>query len=842
MKLALKILIGTLLGLLLAATAAGLWYISTKQPQRSGEVNLTQLSAPVTVRYDEYGIPHIKAGNEADLYRALGYVHAQDRLFQMEMIRRLAQGELAEVLGPKLVKVDRLFRTLGLRAHAQQQAAALDPQSPAVLAQTAYLDGVNQFQASHPAPFEFDLLGIPKRPFTLQDTLAVSGYLAYSFAAAFKTEPLLTYVRDELGEDYLNIFDLDWNPQGVVQKAGKTALTPQHLRPPEAVLSAAQTAPVDALGERFKAHQNAAMRAPSPDWQALSQLAQVSQEAQRLASVPLFEGSNAWAVSGQRTSSGKPMLAGDPHIGFSLPAVWYEAHLSAPGFELYGNFQALNASALLGHNSQFGWSLTMFQNDDIDLIAEKVNPRNPSQVWFEGQWVELESSEETIKVKGGKPVKLQLQRSPNGPIISSAFRDTLGDAPVSMWWTFLQTDNPILEAFYDLNRANTLAKARAAASKIHAPGLNVVWANEAGDIGWWAAAKLPVRPLYVKPQFILDGGELEAEKLGFYRFSDNPQEENPARGYIVSANHQPISTSGIPIPGYYNLYDRAQTLEDRLGNDELQWNQLNTESLQLSTQTAYFWRVLSPLMPDLSDVVRDPLERSVFDSLVQWDGQYTTPNIPPTVFTQFAYELTQAAMADELDKVQFANLLGTRALDLALPRLTDDEASPWWDNLHTDKVETRRDIVRTAWKATIAHLKKALGPSPNDWGWGNAHTLTHAHPLAAQKPLDWVFNVGPFPAPGAHEVPNNLSAPMGPAPWAVTYGPSTRRIIDFANVGKSQSINPVGQSGVLFDPHYSDQAAAYVIGGYLMRYFLEKDVVANTHDTLQLKPVPQKSQ
>ncbi|TXT35361.1 MAG: penicillin amidase [Comamonadaceae bacterium] len=806
MKLAVKILIGLLLGVLLAATVGLFWYISTKQPQRSGELTLTHLNAPVTVRYDEYGIPHIRAENEPDLYRALGYVHAQDRLFQMEMVRRLAQGELAEILGPKLIKVDRLFRTLGLRANAQQKVAAMDRQNPAIAAQSAYLDGINQFQASHPAPFEFDILGIPKRPFTLQDTVAVSGYLAYSFAAAFKTEPMLTYVRDELGEDYLKIFDLDWNPQGVIQKHAKTTLNPA---PP---------------------------KRPTPDWPALNQLAQVSQEAQTLASVPLFEGSNAWAVSGLRTSSGKPMLAGDPHIGFALPSVWYEAHLSMPGFELYGNFQALNASALLGHNAQFGWSLTMFQNDDIDLVAEKVNPRNASQVWFDNQWVELESTEDTIQVKGGKPVKLMLQRSPHGPIISNAFKDTLGDAPVAMWWTFLEADNPVMEAFYELNRADTLAKARAASSKIHAPGLNVVWANASGDIGWWAAAKLPVRPLYVNPAFILDGGSPESEKLGFYRFSDNPQEENPQRGYIVSANHQPQSTSGIPVPGYFNAYDRAQALEDRLGNNELQWNQLNTESLQLSTQTAYFWRVLEPLMPDLSDVVRDPLERSVFDSLVLWDGQYSVLNIPPTVFTQFVYELTRAAMADELSKAQFANLLGTRALDLALPRLASDEQSPWWDDIKTEKTETRRDIVRIAWKATITHLKKSLGPSPNDWGWGNAHTLTHAHPLAAQKPLDWVFNVGPFPAPGGREVPNNLGGPVGPAPWAVTYGPSTRRIIDFANAGKSQSVNPVGQSGVLFDAHYSDQAAAYVLGGYLMRYLYDKDVTANTHDTLTIRP------
>ena len=802
MKLALKISIALLLTLMVIATGGVFWYLNTKSPQRSGELTLAGLGAPVSVRYDERGVPHIKASNESDLYRALGYVHAQDRLFQMEMTRRLAQGELAEIMGPKLVKVDRLFRTLGLRDHAAKVVAKLDPNSPAVKAQSAYLDGINQFQASHPAPMEFDLLDVPKRPFTLQDTVAVSGYLAYSFAAAFKTEPVLTFVRDELGENYLRIFDLEWNPLGVLSK------------PPTAAIK--------------------------PDWQALNQIAQISQEVQELAGVPLFEGSNAWAVSGLRTSSGKPILAGDPHIGFSAPSVWYEAHLSMPGFELYGNFQALNASALLGHNQQFGWNLTMFQNDDIDLIAEKVNPANLNQVWYQGQWADLQSQEETIKVKGSKSIKLTLQRSPHGPIISNAFRDSLGKTQVAMWWTFLETDNPLLEAFYELNRADTLAKGRQAASKIHAPGLNVVWASATGDIAWWAAAKLPIRPAGVNPAFILDGGEPEADKLGFYRFSDNPQEENPPRGYILSANHQPKSTSGLPIPGYYNPPDRAQALEDRLANDSILWNALNSQALQLTTQTAYFWRVLEPLMPSLSEVVREPLERSVFDSLTLWDGQYSVPNIPPTVFTQFLYELAKAAMADELGDVQFKNLLGTRALDLALPRLAADENSPWWDNARTEKVETRKDIVRIAWRATIAHLKETLGKSPNDWGWGAAHTLTHVHPMATQQPFEWLFNVGPFNVPGGREVPNNLSTAIGPAPWAVSYGPSTRSVIDFADAAKARGINPLGQSGVPFDRHYSDQAAAYVVGGYMQQYLSEQDVTANTRSTLTLIPAAAK--
>ena len=799
MKRSLKIFLLLLVTLTIAAAAATAWYLHTKQPQRAGELTLTQLTAPVSVRFDERGVPHIQAENEPDLYRALGYVHAQDRLFQMEMVRRLAQGELAEVLGPKLLDVDRLFRTLGIRDYAQKQALEMDMKSPTAKALSAYLDGINQYQASHPAPLEFDLLGIPKRPFTPQDTLAVTGYLAYSFAAAFRTEPVLTYVRDKLGAPYLKIFDLDWNPQGVISASPTVGMNNQ-------------------------------------DWHKLDLIAQLSQQALTAAGLPQFEGSNAWAVDGSRTASGKPLLAGDPHIGFSVPSVWYEAHLSMPGFELYGHLQALSPAALLGHNRQFGWSVTMFQNDDLDLIAEKTNPKNPNQIWVKGQWVTLQSRKETILVKGAEPVTLTLRRSPHGPIITDAFPDSLGKTPVAMWWAFLETENPIQEAFYALNRADTLEKARNAASKIHAPGLNVVWANAEGNIAWWAAAKLPIRPDKVQPSFILDGSTDEADKNGFYRFSDNPHEENPARGYIVSANHQPMPSSGVPVPGYYNLPDRAQRLDEHLRNDTVKWDLKNSQSIQLDTQNGYGPRVLRPLLPVLNEIVTDPLERALLESLAKWNGNYSLLNIPPTLFTQLLYELARVTMADKLGEVQFANMLGTRALDLALPRLAEDANSPWWDNRNTPAVESRADTLKVVWRATLDHLQATLGKNATDWGWGKAHTLTHGHPLAAQKPLDRLFNVGPFAAPGGRETPNNLATAIGPAPWAVSYGPSTRRLIDFADPTHSLGINPVGQSGVLFDRHYKDQAQTYIDGGYVAQHLSAVDVATYTRSTLTLRP------
>ena len=789
----------TALALLIVVLAAGAGgYLYSKQPSRQGMVELQHLQGSVTVRYDERGVPHIRAENDTDLYRALGYVHAQDRLFQMEVLRRLARGELAEVLGPKLLDTDKLMRSLRIRERAETYLANLDKQSPSFIAMQAYLDGINQYQDSHAKPVEFDVLGIPKRPFTAQDTISIAGYMAYSFAAAFRTEPLLTFVRDQLGPEYLNIFDLDWQPKGVLN------------------------GPAPALA--------------SADWKDLNALARLSEQALADNGLPQFEGSNAWAVAGSRTQSGKPLLAGDPHIRFSAPSVWYEAHLSAPGFELYGHYQALMPFASLGMNHDFGWSITMFQNDDLDLIAEKVNPDNPNQVWYRGNWVDMTTSEQQIAVKGQAPVTLVLRQSPHGPIVNDALGSGVGKTPIAMWWAFLESQNPILEGFYQLNRADTLAKARGAASKIQAPGLNVVWANAKGDIGWWAAAQLPKRPAGVSPWFILDGSTTEADKDGFYPFSANPQEENPARGYIVSANFQPLSPTGMEIPGYYNLADRGQQLNRQLSDNTMKWDLENSQKLQLGTTTAYGPRLLAPLLPVLREVLKDTAELKLVDQLAQWKGDYPLDSTSATLFNQFLFNLTDATMRDELGNDFFETLLSTRVIDAALPRLAATADSPWWDNRSTLGKETRADTVKAAWQASIAHLKSTLGADASQWQWGSAHTLTHGHPLGQQKPLDLIFNVGPFAAPGTHEVPNNLSAKIGPAPWPVTYGPSTRRLIDFADPAHSLTVNPVGQSGVLFDRHFDDQAEAYIEGVYFQAHLNDEEVTANTRSTLKLLP------
>ncbi len=779
-----------LLTLILVLAAVAGWRVWVSLPEREGSLMLSGLSAPVTVRYDERGVPHISASNDIDLYRALGYVHAQDRLFQMEMLRRLARGELAEILGPSLLETDRLFRTLGLRHRGEQLSARMDRSNPVTLALMAYLDGINQFQERGRLPVEFTLLGIEPRDFHPEDTMAVGGYLAFSFAAAFRTEPVLTRIRDHLGLDHLRIFKTDG------------------LRPSRSAALSPQTT------------------------EQLGRLALLGTDTVEQMRLPLMHGSNAWVIGGARTASGKPVLAGDPHITYALPSVWYEAHLQAPGFELYGHHQALSPFALLGHNRHFGWSLTMFQNDDVDFIAEKLDPSKPGQVWHQGRWVNLEERREVIQVKGQAPVELPVRISPHGPLITDLFKPVLPQQAVSLWWTFLDSENPILEAFHQLNRADTLNKAREAVKAIHAPGLNVVWANARGDIAWWAAGRLAQRPAGVDPSFILDAARGEAVKGPYLPFERNPQEENPARGYIVSANQQPAGTH--PPPGYYNLPERARRIDAALNHPKLRWTSEQAQALQQDVTTAYASGMLRHMLPALQ--TQAPAEAELLQGLAAWDGAYDASSINPTLFTQWLYEVARATLQDELGPSFFEQLLKTRALDHALPRLMADPSSPWWDDRETAGVETREQILLRAWQAALSHLRSLYGEQAAQWTWGRAHTVTHGHPLGRKKPLHLLFDTGPYPVPGGREIINNFAHPIGPAPWLVTYGPSTRRVIDFAQPERAVGINPVGQSGVLFDRHYRDQAEAFHRGLYQPQHLLEADIRAHTQSTLKLKP------
>lgn len=793
--LLLKRLLLALLALLVLAVLAGWLWLRGRVPDLNGTVQLPGQRDSVEVLYDSYGIPHIYARSEADLFYAFGYVHARDRLFQMELLRRLADGRLAEVFGPSALPSDRLFRTLSLRHHANHTLDSVyrkNPDAPFVRAAEAYVRGVNAFIEGGETPLEFTLADIPKTPFTLADCEIIQGFLAFGFAEAFRSDAYFTTILENLGPDYLADFNADW-PDDEPKIPVQTSLPQPGEGPGKGVLTAAQT---------------------------LARLANHVTRLQKTLPAPPFVGSNGWVISGKKTASGKPILSNDTHIPFSQPAVWYEAHLVCPAFNFYGNFLAGTPFGALGHNESGGWGLTMFENDDVDFFREKPNPQNPNQVWFHDHWEDLKIRTEIIRVKDSADVVLPVRESRHGILIQdvepSLQQTGLTAPPVALWWTFLKFPNRAAEAFYELAHANTAAQAGAAVAKLHAPGLNVMWADASGNIAWWAAAKLPIRPAHVRPYLLLDGSTGADDPTGWLPFSQNPQSLNPERGVLFSANNQPDDAGTGLVPGYYMAGDRARRIEQLLFAEKKDWTPDAVRTVVNDVTNPQFPLLLKDLLPLVKPAVLNSDNRNVvkaFLALERWKGEHELASTEPTVFYRFLYHVGELALRDELGEWMHP-FFDHACFKRNMARWLRRDASPWWDNRATPARETRVQILTEAFRRAVADLENQLGPDPADWRWERVHTLTHQHPLAMVGPvLARYFNVGPLPVPGGRETLNNLDFFIDSTGlYPVVYGPALRRVVDFADMAHGTSVLPTGQSGHRASPHYADQADLFAQG------------------------------
>ncbi|MBA4853237.1 penicillin acylase family protein [Emticicia sp. BO119] len=780
MKLFKKILLGILILIVLVGIGIFLWLNSFK-PDLNTDLQLKGLKKEVEVLYDDYGIPHIYAQNEEDLFYAFGYVHAQDRLFQMELIRRLADGRLAELFGKDAIPSDKFFRTLGFRKHAKWTIDSLvknNPDAPFVRASQAYVKGINAFIETGKGPLEFSLASIPKTPFTLEDTYIIAGYMGFTFAEAFRSESIATYIYNKYGDTYLKDVWSQW-PKG------------------EPTIS------VQARDSVAKVAKNLAKIA--------NQLASIETSAP----FPPYHGSNGWVLSGTKTKSGKPILSNDTHIAFSQPSVWYEAHLECPGFKFYGNFLAGAPLAALGHSQYGGWGLTMFENDDVDFFREKANPKNPNQVWYKDHWEDLKIYEEIIKVKDGTDLKIQVKNSRHGILMNDSF-DKMADHqdPIAMWWVFNQFPSHFLEIFYDIAHAKNAAEARKAVSVLTAPGLNFMWADTGGNIAWWAAAKLPKRPTHVNPMLILDGSSGNDDPTGWLDFSQNPQILNPQRGVLYTANNQPADMGGGLIPGYYVPGDRAKRIEQLLLTDKKDWTQGELRKVINDVTSPNTKGLLRSIIPIIFAEELSPLAKRSIEKLIPWEGTHNLEEVEPTIFYRFIYYILVNTVKDELGDEIFESFEHNVNFKRNMITLIKKEDSPWWDNIHTKERETRRQILTRSLNEAVASLEQQLGNDVDQWQWKKVHTLTHKHPLGILPIVGKLFNVGPFPVPGGRETINNLDFPIDSTGiYEVSYGPALRRIIDFANPEHSESVLPTGQSGNVMSKHYDDQASMFVEGG-----------------------------
>lgn len=791
MKFLLKAVLALVVLLGLAALGVYIYALGLR-PQYSGEVEMASLIEDAEVFYDEYGIPHIYAQNASDAYFSLGYVHAQDRLFQMDLLRRVGSGRLSEFFGETTLGVDRLFRTLGIAESAKKSARGfneLDPELKTVV--QSYLNGVNHFMETGPVPLEYLIGGLPRESFTVEDVYSTAGYMAFSFAAALRTDPLVQQISDRLGQEYL------------------TDLAVHHY--PGETVAPARTV-IDSV--------------PTISENVLAQLDQLA--------LPVFMGSNNWVVSGSRTKSGKPIMANDTHIKYSQPSTWFEAHIEFPGNRLYGNFLAGIPLALIGHNEHISWGITMFQNDDIDFYFEEMHPEDSLKVRYQNiLWADVEVNREIIKIKDAPNDTLWVQKTPHGPIVNE-FIGQKFSRPVSMFWTYNRLPNQLPQSFLSLNRAKNIDQARDAIKLIHAPGLNFCYADTDNNIALWSAAHLIHRPEHVDSKLILNGATGHDDPIGFYPFSANPQVENPPSGMVYSANSQHDTTAaGIVLPGYYSADARMNRIAELLNEKDV-WTVEEMKKVAPDNYSPYDARLAKVFYKEITQSGDDDLIQ-FFEPLNTWQGDHEIESKTPVLYYPLLYHMLQHTFADELGEEQFGNFLNTPLMKRTIHKLFNLEQSVWFDDVSTtDKREGKHEIIVLAAHSAAKQLKEQ-NPSGDFPTWGDVHTIEFEHPMGAVKPLDKIFNIGPFPIAGTNESVNQEAFQYtNSGVYPVAHGPQMRILIDMAEPEQSISVNPTGQSGNPLSEFYSDQAALFIGEKYRPQLMNRKDIEQNARYKLQL--------
>ncbi len=807
------ILIGLAAVLTLVSAGIGI-YLYTRLPDIDGTFSSKYLHDKVSVVRDNWGVPHIEAQNGSDTYFAYGFTLAQDRLFQMELQRRASKGELSEIFGPSLLETDKMFRTFLLRHTAEEQLKNeknFDPEALRLL--DAFLAGVNHFIDTQKLPAEFALLGIKPEKFTRTDCLSMIGYMAYNFSFAIETDSVFSIIKSGFPDIDIDVLFPEYSTEN-----------------PTTIMDSDET-------PKPVSQPPAASRQPP---RSLLRIAAILKDAVKFS--PPLRGSNSWVIAPFRSESGKAILANDPHVDLSNPCVWYEAHIRYGDYENYGYHLPLVPFPMIGHNRYKAWALTMFPNDDLDLYYEIFHPEDKTQVMYKGEWVKVNTLEEVIKVKGEPDVKLQITLTPHGPLITDFIDGYSKEKPVSLCWVFHHAENPVLDVAYRMGTANTPEEFGKALSRFAAPGLNVSYADNEGNIAWWAAGKIPVRPDHVNPKEILDGSSGKDEWLGYVPFEDNPHLMNPENGVIVTANNKPTNKpvgSVTNLPGYWPACDRASRITELLSGKE-KWNiedlkkvQLDTKSYTGPEMTANIIRILE----QKADTVKGftDIEKSAYHKLKSWNYENDAVSAGAVVFHFTNSHVLKQILENKLGHEIF-NLYCETTWDYRnfLKAFLREGRSPF-KNSGSDP-ETRNQAVITAFKQAVKVIKEKLGENVEKWQWGKVHSVEYAHPLGEQKPMNLILNIGPFAAPGASDVINNFFAGGTDDEYKVFVGPSPRRLIDYGDLSKSYAALPTGNSGNFMSPHYDDQAEMYIKGEYRNINFTSEQIGKNRRHEMILLP------
>ena len=782
-----------LLGLIIILIIAGYFFTNSLKPDYEGTKTISHLTSEVTINYDDYGIPHIYADNQEDAQRALGYAHAQDRLWQMELLRRIASGRLSEILGESTLESDLFFAGLLTDEASEKTVSELDKNSAEYKLAQAYIDGINEFIKDGSTPIEYRILGLEKKEFTLKDTYNIFAYMAFSFAAAQKTDPVLSSLQTKLGKEYVEELGVDVNPNSTLIHNYNNA------------------------NEEISIAINSIMNSTP---------------------IPPFIGSNSWVVAPDKSMNGKVLFANDPHIGFSSPSVWYEAHIKTPDFESYGYYLGGIPFPTLSHNREFAYGLTMFENDDIDFYQEENHPTDATKYKTANGYKSYTSIDKTVKVKGVDDINITIKSTHHGPIMNDVIPTIDDKNPVAISWIYTKLKNEGINAMYQVSRSKNKAEFEKGIAMIHAPGLNFMYGDASDNIAWYAAAKLYKFAENVNPKFILDGASGKEDIVEYLDFSQNPQAHNPSWNYVYSANNQPDSIAGMLYPGYYLPEDRAKRIVELL-EPKNDWSKEDYMKMLMDSKSSMTPNLVEHIVKNVSGNLTTDNENTALEILENWDGNFVKSSQGATIYTKFIYYFLNNTFEDEIGEKTFADFKNTHLIARAINDQLQRENSVWWDNINTKDIkEDKSRILTLSFTETVASLENQLGNNVNSWTWNRVHKLTHRHPLGVVKLLDYLFNfnVGEFEVDGANEVINNLMYDVTDNKVNdITGGPSTRRIVDFSDIENSMSILPTGNSGNPFSKHYRDQAQMYADGEY-RKMKMNKEEIESVSTKLILKP------
>lgn len=824
-----KIVLVVVVVVIVIVAAGGFFIVRASFPQTDGNLTVPGLKEQVDVYRDANAIPHIYAQNSHDLFFAQGYVQAQDRFWQMDFERHIGDGRLSEIFGDSQLDTDMFLRTLGWERVAEQEWASATPD--VVLALQSFADGVNAYLADHHGSslgLEYAVLKLNNRSYqpaswSPVDSLVWAKVMAWDLRSNLDEEIWRAKALKIVGEradDLLPPYPDD-----------RPVIVPDWTGP--ASSAAAQSIDVGDLLSRI-----------------FEKVALVD-DLTGPAGVDI--GSNNWVLSGALTTTGQPILANDPHLGIQMPSIWYETGLHCVTvsvdcpYEVAG-FSLLGApGVVIGHNAHIAWGVTNLPADVQDLYIERINPDDPSQYEVDGEWVAADTRVETIDVAGGDPVPLNVRVTRHGPIISDVYGDLEGfdqetNLPmpepyaIALRWTALEPSR-VLEAVVAINRAQNWNEFQQALGMWDVPSQNFVYADTDGNIGYHTPGKVPIRNGW-DGRIPVPGWSSQYEWTGYVPFDELPSSFNPPEGFIVTANNAVIRPGQEPFIAKEWAYGtRAQRIIDMISNATGQISPDDVRAMQFDSASIH----ADILIPWLLGVTSDqPEVAQAQQMLTDWqgdDGQYRfdANSQGAALFGAEWSNLIKAIYFDDLPEDLRPN--GRDSVLEAIRQLLDDPTNVWWDDQNTTVVETRDDILERSLVDAWNEVSDLLG-NPSGWKWGALHTATFRNQTFGEsgiKPIEMLFNRGPFQTPGGTDMVNATS-------WIVEDGyevaalPSMRMVIDLSNLDASTGIHTTGQSGHPYNRHYDDMIERWLTGGTAPLYWEQSSVTAASEEHLVLNP------